>query len=179
MSENQGKDGEMRFGIALAGAAIREDSLDFTRHTTTNQSDLGVDYSLRGDVKALLSFCEIGAGKNLPSVQEILGDTGKQIEARVDVKTTREKLTGAAVKKFVQDIKKHPNTDLHVLAGGKDLTKSAKKDFESHQENFSRNGKALVYIPNDGVVRLVGEYKNEINSAFNGLLGSNQGESKG
>lgn len=174
MSENQGKDGEMRFGIALAGASIRENGLDFTRHSVTNQPDLGVDYSMQGSAETLVAICEIGTGISLPAITDTLGDPTRRVDARVDVKTTNNKLTGVTVDKFVSDIKKHPNTDLHILAGGSALTKDGAKKFRAHQAALNEDGKAIVYIPNDGVARLANEYKPEILSALGGPLGLEQ-----
>lgn len=178
MSENIGKDGEMRFAITIAGASIRENGLDFTRHTVTNQPDLGVDYSAQGPVKALVSFCEIGAGTALEDVSGTLGAPDRRIEARFDIKTTEEKLARDTVAKFVSDVKKHPNTDLHVLAGGSGLTKSAQAKFEEHRASLQEDGKAIVYIPNQGLAKLASEYKPEILSALGGPTGTNENESK-
>jgi hypothetical protein len=172
MSNNQGKDGEMRFAIAIAGASIRENSLDFTRHSVTNQSDLGVDYTLQGKAETLINFCETAAGTNLPMLTETLGDPTKTVEGRVDVKTMDRKLTNVEVNKFIADIKKHPNTELHILAGGTALTKTAQKNFNSQQTAFRENGKALEYISNTGIRRLANEYKPEILSALEGPVGS-------
>lgn len=178
MSENIGKDGEMRFGITIAGASIRENGLDYTRHTVTNQPDLGVDYSAQGPAEALVSFCEIGAGTALEGVRETLGEPDRKIEARFDIKTTEEKLAGDTVEKFVSDVKKHPNTDLHVLAGGAGLTKSAQTKFEAYGAALQEDGKAIVYIPNQGLAKLASEYKQEILSALGGPTGKNERESK-
>jgi len=177
VSENSGKDGEMRFGIVIAGASIRENGLDYTRHTVTNQPDLGLDYSLQGNAETLASFCEVGVGKALPSVRRTLGDPQKRIEARVDVKTTESKLTGVTVDKFVSDVKKHPNTELHILVGGSGLTKSAEQKFESHRDALSEAGKAIVYVANEGAARLANEYKPEIFGALGGPLGVDKDDS--
>lgn len=178
MSENIGKDGEMRFAITIAGASIRENGLDFTRHTVTNQPDLGVDYSAHGPAEALVSFCEIGAGTALEGIRETLGELDRKIEARFDIKTTEEKLAGDTVDKFVSDVKKHPNTNLHVLAGGSGLTKSAQEKFEAHRDSLKVDGKAIVYLPNQGLAKLASEYKPEILSALGGPTGTNESESK-
>lgn len=172
MSENSGKDGEMRFAIVLAGAAIRQNGLDFTRHTVTNQPDLGEDYSAQGSIEALTSLCEIGTGEVSNVAREVLGDPGRKIEARFDVKTTRGKLAGDTVDKFISDVKKHPNTDLHVLVGGSGLTKIAKQKLHDHGTTLREDGKAIVYIPNEGVVRLANEYMPEILSALGGPTGA-------
>lgn len=174
MSENIGKDGEMRFAIIIAAASIKENGLDFTRHTVTNQPDLGVDYSVHGPVEALASFCEIGTGTELRGVRETLGQPDRKIEARFDIKTTEEKLAGDTVEKFVSDVKKHPNTDLHVLAGGFGLTKSAQEKLETHITALQEDGKAVVYISNQGLVKLACEYKLEILSALDGPTGVNE-----
>jgi hypothetical protein len=171
MSENSGKDGEMRFAIVIAGAAIRQNGLDFTRHTVTNQPDLGEDYSAQGSVEALTSLCEIGTGEVLTVAREVLGGSGRKIEARFDVKTTRNKLAGDTVDKFVSDVKKHPNTDLHVLVGGSGLTKTAKEKLDKHSSALREEGKAIAYIPNEGAIRLANEFKAEILSALGGPTG--------
>lgn len=168
----------MRFAITIAGASIRENGLDFTRHTVTNQPDLGVDYSAQGPAEALVSFCEIGAGTALESIRGTLGAPDRRIEARFDIKTTEEKLAGDTVEKFVSDVKKHPNTDLHVLVGGSGLTKSAQAKFEAHRASFQEDGKAIVYIPNQGLAKLASEYKPEILSALGGPTGTKESESE-
>ena len=164
----------MRFAITIAGASIRENGLDFTRHTVTNQPDLGVDYSVQGPAEALVSFCEIGTGTSLDGTRETLGVLERRVEARFDIKTTEEKLAGDSVEKFVSDVKKHPNTDLHVLAGGSGLTKSAQRKFETYRSALQEDGKAIVYIPNQGLARLACKYKSEILSALGGPTGTNQ-----
>ncbi|WP_156943127.1 hypothetical protein [Pseudogulbenkiania sp. MAI-1] len=174
MSENIGKDGEMRFAITIAGASIRENGLDFTRHTVTNQPDLGVDYSAKGPAEVLISFCEIGTGTELGVIREAFGQPDRKIEARFDIKTTEEKLAGDTVEKFVSDVKKHPTTDLHVLAGGSGLTKSAQAKFETYSAALQEDGKALVYIPNQGLAKLASEYKPEILSALGGPTGTDE-----
>lgn len=174
MSENIGKDGEMRFAITIAGASIRENGLDFTRHTVTNQPDLGVDYSAQGPAEALVTFCEIGTGTALDGIRETLGESDRKVEARFDIKTTEEKLAGDTVEKFVSDVKKHPNTDLHVLVGGSGLTKSAQTKFETYGTVLKEDGKAIVYITNQGLAKLASEYKIEILSALSGPTGTNE-----
>lgn len=174
MSENPGKDGEMRFGILVAGASIRNSGLDFTRHSVTNQPDLGVDYNVQGKAETLVSFCETGVGTSLPLLSEVLGDLNRVVEGRVDVKTTQNKLTGVAVDKFASDVKKHPNTAVHVLVGGNGLTKTGQRKWDAHQAALSADGKALVYLPNEAVARLANEYQSEILSSLNGLLGIEQ-----
>jgi hypothetical protein len=172
MSENRGKDGEMRFAIVIAAAAICQNGLDFTRHTLTNQPDLGEDYSVQGSVEAFTALCKIGTGEVSNAASEVLGDLGRKIEARFDVKTTPSRLAGDTVDKFISDVKKHPNTDLHVLVGGSGLTKTAKRKLDDHGATLREDGKAIVYIPNEGVVRLANEYKPEILSALDGLMGA-------
>jgi hypothetical protein len=178
MSENKGKDGEMRFAITIAGAAIRVNGLDFTRHTVTNQPDLGVDYSVQGSAQALLSFCEIGTGESLESARGMLGNLELKIEARFDIKTTEEKLAGDTVEKFVSDVKKHPRTDLHVLGGGAGLTKSAEKKFEDYKTALHEDGKVIVYIQNKGLATLAKEYRPEILSALGGPTGADANTSE-
>lgn len=168
----------MRFGIVIAAASIRENGLDYTRHTVTNQPDLGLDYSLQGSAATLVSFCEAGAGKALPSVRETLGDLERRVDARVDVKTTESKLTGVTVDKFASDVAKHPNTDLHILVGGSGLTKSAERKFEAHRDALSGAGKPIVYISNEGAARLAEKYQPEILGALGGLLGPDKDDSE-
>lgn len=161
----------MRFGIIIAGASIREDGLDFTRLTVTNQPDMGLDYNAQGKAKTLVSLCEIGTGQNLEHARQLLGDPEKKIEARFDVKTTDEPLAEDSVDKLAADVRKHPNINLHILAGGAKLTPSAATALQEHQENLKEDGKILIHIDNQGLTRLANEYKKEIFSALGGPTG--------
>ena len=42
--------------------------------------------------------------------------------------------------------------------GGNNLTGPAQRTFNRCQEEFKKNGKILVYIPNEGISRLESEY---------------------
>ena len=53
MSTNKGKDGEMRVIKIVADIAIKEEGFDFTRHTITNESDMGADLMLKSSLKSL------------------------------------------------------------------------------------------------------------------------------
>lgn len=71
-------------------------------------------------------------------------------------------------------MKKHPNTDVHVLTGGSELTKAGQRKWDAHQATLSTDKKALVYLTNEAVARLANEYRPEILSALKDPLGVEQ-----
>lgn len=162
MSDNKGKDGELKTTIILSAAAIREDGLEVMRPTSTNQSDLGADIILKGKRNTFKKLFKIASAVVPNNDNEPNNNDDEIAEARIDVKATKEKLTGDTVDKFASDVRKHPNTDTHILLGGKGLTKSAQNKLNEHVDAFKTSGKNLVYISNAGLEKIARHYKSEI-----------------
>ena len=108
MSSNKGKDGEMRVIKIVADIAIQEEGLDFTRHTITNESDMGADLIIKSTPQSLNRMLQVAAGI-LKSTDEYNTERSKKtIDSRVDVKTTQSKLQTDTIEKFASDVHKHP-----------------------------------------------------------------------
>ena len=165
MSTNKGKDGEMRVIKIVADIAIKEEGFDFTRHTITNESDMGADLMLKSSQQSFNRMIQVAEG-----VEESMDgcDTElskKTITSRIDVKATQSKLQTDTVEKFASDVHKHPKCTGHILMGGSNLTGPAQRTFNQYQKEFKQNGKILVYIPNEGISRLESEYAKPITLA--------------
>ena len=160
MSKNKGKDGEMQVAKLLANVSQTDDNVDFTRQTITNCPDQGADFIIKHDKNLLPEFAKITdspiKNDNLRNVSQ-----RKNYETRIDVKTTDKKLQKDIVDKFVQDINNFPNCDGHLLMGGEGLTKQAKKNFDTAQDNQSKKGKNIMYISNKGIRKLEEHYESQ------------------
>lgn len=165
MSSNKGKDGELRTVIVIANIGICEDGVDFTRPTTTNTADQGADLFMTHPQGFLNKFSQV-AGSSLPP-PKMDGTNNKPPAAeksRIDVKTTDKKLQKDTVEKFIGDCHNHPNCVGQILMGGADLTGPGHKVFKEAQENFSKVGKTLLYVKNEGIRKLEAHYKPKIES---------------
>lgn len=175
MSDNKGKDGELRFVIAASAVGLRENDLDIERHSVTNQADMGVDLSIKGKAKSLINMCESAAGKALPELREILGNSEGRVTARVDVKTTPAKMNILHVNKFADDVRKHPGIALHILAGGSGMTRTAQAKWNEVQAAVMKDGKAFVHMTNEDVARMANDHSVEMQSSLSGPLGPDAG----
>lgn len=171
MSDNKGKDGEMRFIIAISSVGIRENGFEFERHSATNQPDMGVDVSIKASAESIASMCESAAGRNLPELRGALGDPKRRVKARVDVKATASRLSAIQVNKFADDVPKNPGTQVHIMAGGSGFTKLAQRAWDRLQDAHGDEGKVFIHMTNEDVARLASEHSTEMNSALSGPLG--------
>lgn len=157
MSDNKGKDGEMRVLRVLSHIVEAVDNCDVTRHTNTNTADGGADLVLEHP-KGLLSHLEqVAAGTpdlQTPDLQE-----APRVKTRIDVKTTDNKISPDTVIKFGGDIRRNPDCAGHVLMGGKALSPQAEAEFKIIQEAHAEAGREVVYIPNSGVNNLETHYR--------------------
>ncbi|MBZ7405555.1 hypothetical protein FMJ25_27150 [Klebsiella grimontii] len=156
MSTNKGKDGEMRVLRLLSHIVEAEENCDVTRHTNTNTADGGADLILEHPQGLLPHLGAVASGEDniqLPDLSD-----AQKVKARIDVKTTENKLGPDVVKKFAGDIRRNPDCDGHVLMGGSDLSNQAKSDFKEIQDAQAEVGKTVVYIPNSGVENLERHY---------------------
>lgn len=157
MSNNKGKDGEMRVLRLLTHVVEAEENCDITRHTNTNTADGGADLVFEHP-KRLLS-----------RIENIASDTGGQettdpkdmqrVKTRIDVKTTSEKISPDTVDKFAGDVRRNPDCFGHVLMGGVDLSPLARAKFNEIQQAQAEVGKCVTYVPNGGIERLEQYYK--------------------
>ncbi|EPC1883893.1 hypothetical protein ACRXLJ_001842 [Vibrio cholerae] len=97
---------------------------------------------------------------NKPESQPESNKTKSTTEkTRIDVKNTDSKLGKDTVIKFGGDVRKNPDCKNHVLLGGKALTKGAQDELTSLQEAYSKDGKKIVYITNNGLSNIESHYK--------------------
>ena len=80
-------------------------------------------------------------------------------KTRIDVKNTDSKLGKDTVIKFGGDVRKNPDCKNHVLLGGKALTKGAQDELTSLQEAYSKDGKKIVHVTNNGLSNIESHYK--------------------
>ena len=162
MSSNKGKDGEMRVIKIFADIAIQEEGLDFTRHTVTNESDMGADLMIKSSPQSLERLLQVATGLPQFTAEHSTERSKKPIESRVDVKTTQSKLQTDTVEKFASDVHKHPKCTGHILMGESDLTGPAQRKFDQYKKEFEQDGKVLAYISNVGINRLESEYAKSV-----------------
>ena len=167
MSSNKGKDGEMKVARILTYIGESENNIDFTRHTITNMPDMGADMILTHPDDFLPKLKQISEG--VPSSELVESTSPNQAKSRIDVKATSNKIHVDVVKKFVSDIRKHPDCQGHILMGGKDMSGPAKKEFQHAQKVFSEENKTLMHINNDGSERIEKHYREAIEN--NGACG--------
>lgn len=170
MSSNKGKDGEMKAARMLTYIGESENNIDFIRHTPTNMPDMGADLILMHPSDFLPKLEQISKGE--PSSQLVESTSTNQAKSRIDVKATNNKIHIDTVKKFVSDIRKHPDCQGHILMGGKDMSEPAKKEFHQAQKVFSEEDKTLMYINNAGCKRIEKHYREAIEN--NGACGRNK-----
>jgi len=103
MSDNKGKDGEMRVLRVLSHIVEAVDNCDVTRHTNTNTADGGADLVLEHP-KGLLSHLEQVAS-GTPDLQTPDLQEAPRVKTRIDVKTTDNKISPDTVIKFGGDIR--------------------------------------------------------------------------
>ncbi|MCL8585700.1 hypothetical protein NAB33_15275 [Proteus mirabilis] len=111
---------------------------------------------------------DINKSESQPESNKTKSTTEK---TRIDVKNTDSKLGKDTVIKFGGDVRKNPDCKNHVLLGGKALTKGAQDELTSLQEAYSKSGKKIVHVTNNGLSNIESHYK-----ALNSPENSNQPE---
>lgn len=157
MSSNKGKDGEMRVLRLTSHIVESHENCDVTRHTNTNTADGGADLILEHP-KGLLPHLDEVAGGNINHQCSDLEGKPRE-KTRVDVKTTKNKISPDTVKKFAGDIRRNPDCNGHVLMGGRELSPKANSDFEEIKQAQEEKGKTVIYVPNSGIDNLEICYK--------------------
>lgn len=157
MRRNKGKDGEMRVAKLLCEVSIKEDRCDFTRPTNTNTADGGADLVLEHPDGFEEKLIDISSGDNIAEVPS--NPDTPTVKTRIDVKATDGVISPDIVDKFVGDTRKNPDCKGHVLVGGKRMSKRAKENFETAQEDAQEDGRFLAYIPNSGLKNLESHYE--------------------
>ncbi|EPD9022669.1 hypothetical protein ACSFL6_001342 [Escherichia coli] len=165
MSNNQGKDGEMIFGVIVNSIGHSEDDVDYTRYSVTNSADLGSDFVIYSTETAFEKINQIAQGTYQPQLTFPVSEPstaspprGKRIATRVDCKTS-PRITKSTVKKFCGDILKNPTMTNHVLAGGDRMMPAAEKEWEKQVEAHAVDGINLYYWPNQSIVNLSNHYE--------------------
>lgn len=151
MSKNKGKDGEHGTLALLALKALEDDRLEVMRYSETNVPDMGQDIFLT----ATNSWVQKIAAQTIPDYQshekfkEKPDDSIRRV--RLDVKTS-EVIDKTLAQKLGADIKKHPNTDTHILFGGMS-TPAGQKELSQLQSSYP--SKEILHISDSGVRALV------------------------
>lgn len=99
---------------------------------------------------------DINKSESQPESNKTKSTTEK---TRIDVKNTDSKLGKDTVIKFGGDVRKNPDCKNHVLLGGKALTKGAQDELTSLQEAYSKDGKKIVHVTNNGLSNIESHYK--------------------
>lgn len=165
MSNNQGKDGEMIFGVIVNSIGHSEDGVDYTRHSVTNSADLGSDFVIYSTEKTFEKIDQIAQGTYQPQLALSASEPppaspskGKRIATRVDCKTSPQ-ITLSTVKKFSGDILKNPTMTNHVLAGGDRMMPAAEKEWQRQVEAHAVDGINLYYWSNQSIFNLSNHYE--------------------
>lgn len=161
MSNNKGKDGEMKVTKVVCDIALRENGVDFTRPTNTNTADMGADMILESPVGFLERLENIALGKTEFSDKSVQtnDNSSTTYKTRIDVKATDRKLQSDTVDKFTADIRRHPDCKGHILIGGSGLTGPAKIKFNQVQVDAESDGKKVTYISNNGLSKIKNHYE--------------------
>lgn len=160
MSSNKGKDGEMNALITFATVAKNEENFDLTRPTTTNTPDMGADIILEHEEKFIENtMIPLSTGEVPNTAQNTINKKSKTEKTRIDIKTTKKKLSKDTVEKFISDTRKHPDCTNHMLIGGQDLTLPAKKRLDKANEDLKEDNKKLYYLNNNEMKNINDHYK--------------------
>ncbi|MFQ2462401.1 hypothetical protein QUC30_11820 [Aeromonas caviae] len=165
MSNNQGKDGEMIFGVIVSSIGHSEDGFDYTRHSVTNSADLGSDFVIHSRDTTFEKIDQIAQGTYQPQQTAITSEhspvspsQGRRVATRVDCKTSPQ-ITLSTVKKFCGDILKNPTMTNHVLAGGDRMMPAAAKEWQQQVDAHSVDGINLYYWSNQSIFNLSNHYE--------------------
>jgi hypothetical protein len=150
MSNKKAKDGEHGTLALFALAALNDDRLEVMRYSETNVPDMGQDIFLKASNRWVRELAEVTnpCYSPHPKFSELGDDVVRSV--RIDVKTS-EVIDKTLAQKTIDDIKKHPKTDTHVLFGGR-LTKEAQLEIKQIRLNYP--SKEILHVSDSGIKAL-------------------------
>jgi len=153
MSDNKGKDGEHGALALFALASLNDNRLEVMRHSETNVPDMGQDIFLKASNVWVRNLGALTNATYQPHEQfsELPDDSVRNV--RIDVKTSKT-IDKTLVQKAGADIKKHPNTDTHILFGGR-LTAAGQAALDQVRNDYPT--KEILHINDSGIRALASE----------------------
>ncbi|MEO6679484.1 MAG: hypothetical protein ABIO21_19225 [Pseudomonas sp.] len=162
MSDNKGKDGEHGALALLALAALKDNRLEVMRYSETNVPDMGQDIFLTASNDWVQQTGKLAVPNYQPpeNFSAMPGSLVRRV--RIDVKTS-EVIDKTLAQKTGADIKKHPNTDTHILFGGR-LTSAGQIALDQVRRDYP--SKEVLHIDDDGIKTLASEVGMPIETLF-------------
>lgn len=162
MSDNKAKDGEHGALALLALAALKDNRLEVMRYSETNVPDMGQDIFLTASNDWVQQTGKLAIPNYQPpeNFSALPGSSVRRV--RIDVKTS-EVIDKTLAQKAGADIKKHPNTDTHILFGGR-LTPAGQKALDQVRSDYP--SKEVLHVNDDGIRALAAEVGMPIERLF-------------
>ena len=155
MANNKGRKGETRLIRLVCDIMDTEESTDFTRHTNTNTADGGADIVLEHPREFYDRLLDIASVESRSEPKTSNPDT--RVKSRIDNKNYNGKLDEVVVNKFGGDIRKNPDCEGHLLAGGEGLTRGGKIALKNLQSAHPK--KRIDYIDESGLKKIESHYQ--------------------
>ena len=155
MATNKGKKGETRLIRLVCDIMDAEASTDFTRHTNTNTADGGADIVLehpREYYDRLLYVASVES-RSEPRTSNL----SVRVKTRIDNKNYNGKIDEVVVNKFGGDIRKNPDCEGHLLAGGEGLTRGGKIALKNLQSAHPK--KRIDYMNESELKKIESHYQ--------------------
>lgn len=162
MSDNKAKDGEHGALALLALAALKDNRLEVMRYSETNVPDMGQDIFLTASNDWVQQTGKLAVPNYQPpeNFSALPGSLVRRV--RIDVKTS-DVIDKTLAQKAGADIKKHPNTDTHILFGGR-LTAAGQKALDQVRRDYP--SKEVLHVNDDGIRALASEVGMPIERLF-------------
>lgn len=148
---SKGKKGEMKATEIISVIGQKEKSVDFTRYTTTHTPDNGADIFIDANSQFVPKLLEIA----IQGHSNIACGDNADTTVRIDVKNTK-KVGKDDAEKFLDDVKKHPRCQHHILLGN-EFTSGAKKVLTNGQNLYPN--KTIGYIDESGRKNIEQHYR--------------------
>lgn len=172
MSDNKGKDGEHGTLALLALAALKDNRLEVMRYSQTNVPDMGQDIFLTASNAWVRRLGALTNANYQPHEQfSVLPDDSVR-SVRIDVKTSKT-IDKTLAQKAGADVKKHPNTDTHILFGGR-LTAAGQAALDQVRQDYP--SKEIFHISDSGIRALASEMDIAIEKVFPHLIDDTKDE---
>lgn len=162
MSDNKGKDGEHGALALLALAALDDNRLEVMRYSETNVPDMGQDIFLTASNDWVQKTAKLAISNYQPPEKFSVMPGNSVRSVRIDVKTS-ETIDKTLAQKAGTDIKKHPNTDTHIIFGGR-VTPAGQKALDQVRRDYP--SKEVLHISDDGIRALASEVGMPIERLF-------------
>ncbi|ECE0486561.1 hypothetical protein KX75_20565 [Salmonella enterica subsp. enterica] len=160
MSDNKGKDGEMMMLNIFSSASIAHNGLEVTRPSKTNSADLGADMFLTAPQNVIEILLNVASGNfDTPSSIGIGNVSGNEVvKARIDSKNYDNKVSKAAMAKFLSEVPLHADSQYHLIIGGPSVTKGAQKLLDDTKPVLDAQGIEVRHISDTGIFNLSEAY---------------------